>query len=96
MLHLSQIHSSVMKINLLSLQNYFDKLQIVCLQYSDSTYLRSIQNAVQFGHPCLLENVGENLDPGLGPILLKQTFKHGGVDCIQIGENIIEYNNDFR
>ena len=51
---------------------------------------------MQFGQPCLLENVGEDLDPGLSPILLKQTFRHGGVDCIQIGESIIEYNDDFR
>ena len=69
---------------------------IIILQYSDSNYLKLIQNAVQFGQPCLLENVGENLDPGLSPILLKQTFRHGGVDCIQIGDSIIEYNDDFR
>lgn len=25
-----------------------------------------------------------------------QTFRHGGADCIQIGENVIEYNNDFK
>ena len=66
------------------------------LQYSDSNYLKMIQNAVQFGQPCLLENVGEDLDPGLSPILLKQTFRHGGVDCIQLGDSIIEYNDDFR
>lgn len=65
-------------------------------QYSDSNYLKLIQNAVQFGQPCLLENVGESLDPGLSPVLLKQTFRHGGVDCIQIGDSIIEYNDDFR
>ena len=29
---------------------------------------------VQFGLPCLLQNVDENLDPGLGPILLKQVI----------------------
>ena len=29
----------------------------------------------QFGNPCLLENVGEELDPILDTILLKQTFK---------------------
>ena len=30
---------------------------------------------LQFGNPCLLENVDEELDPILDPILLKQTFK---------------------
>ena len=28
----------------------------------------------------LLENVGEELDPLLEPLLLKQTFKQGGVE----------------
>ena len=32
------------------------------------------KNQVQFGLPCLLENVDENLDPGLAPILLKQVI----------------------
>ena len=30
---------------------------------------------IQFGNPCLLENIGEELDPILESILLKQTFK---------------------
>ena len=41
------------------------------IKYSDSNYNKLIQNAVQFGQPCLLENVGENLDPKtqVGPSL---------------------------
>lgn len=35
-------------------------------------YLRTLENAVQFGLPVLLENVGEELDPSLEPLLLKQ------------------------
>jgi hypothetical protein len=38
--------------------------------------LRSLENAIQFGKPVLLENVQE-LDPSLSPILLKQTFTKG-------------------
>ena len=34
----------------------------------------------QFGTPVLLENVGEELDPLLEPLLLKQTYKQGGVE----------------
>ena len=38
---------------------------------SDKDFLRSLENAVRFGKPCLLENVGEELDPALEPILQK-------------------------
>lgn len=44
----------------------------------------------------LLENVGEELDPILEPLLLKQTFKQGGSICIRLGDSTIEYAPDFR
>ena len=42
------------------------------VKLTDKDFLRSLENAVRFGKPCLLENVGEELDPALEPILLKQ------------------------
>lgn len=44
----------------------------------------------------LLENVGEELDPILEPLLLRQTFKQGGAMCIRLGDSTIEYAPDFR
>lgn len=41
----------------------------------DIYLLKFVIYVFQFGNPCLLENVGEELDPILDPILLKQTFK---------------------
>ena len=49
------------------------KLSIIKL--TDSDYMRTLENCVTFGNPLLLENVGEELDPSLEPLLLKQTFK---------------------
>jgi len=47
------------------------------VKLSDRDFLRSLENAVRFGKPCLLENVGEDLDPALEPILQKQvSFKN--------------------
>lgn len=46
------------------------------IKLSDKDFLRSLENAVRFGKPCLLENIGTDLDPALEPILLKQVSKH--------------------
>lgn len=44
----------------------------------------------------MLENVGEELDAALEPLLLKSVFKQGGSDCIRLGDSTIEYNAKFR
>uniref|UniRef100_A0A8C7T568 Dynein axonemal heavy chain 12 n=1 Tax=Oncorhynchus mykiss TaxID=8022 RepID=A0A8C7T568_ONCMY len=66
------------------------------IKLTDGDYMRTLENCIQFGTPLLLENVGEELDPSLEPLLLKQTFKQGGMDCIRLGESVIEYSCDFR
>ena len=49
------------------------KLSLIKL--TDSDYMRTLENCITFGNPLILENVGEELDPSLEPLLLKQTFK---------------------
>ena len=39
--------------------------------------MRTLENSIQFGTPVLIENVTEELDPTLEPLLLKKTFKQG-------------------
>uniref|UniRef100_A0A3B3UAK3 Dynein axonemal heavy chain 12 n=1 Tax=Poecilia latipinna TaxID=48699 RepID=A0A3B3UAK3_9TELE len=65
------------------------------IKLTDADYIRTLENCIQFGTPLLLENVGEELDPSLEPLLLKQIFKQG-VNCIRLGETVIEYSEDFR
>lgn len=71
-----------------------NRLCIIRLNQPD--YTRVLENAIQFGLPVLLENVGEELDPLLEPVLLKQVFKQAGAMCLKLGDAIIEYNNNFR
>ncbi|CAF0708408.1 unnamed protein product [Brachionus calyciflorus] len=71
-----------------------NKLTIIKL--TDSDMMRNLENSIQFGTPVLLENVGEELDPSLEPLLLRSTFKQGGVEMIKLGDNLIEYSKDFR
>lgn len=46
------------------------------IKLSDRDFLRSLENSIRFGKPCLLENVGEELDPALEPVLLQQVKSH--------------------
>ncbi|KAM9123015.1 dynein axonemal heavy chain 7 [Pangshura tecta] len=66
------------------------------IKLSDPEFVRTLENCIQFGTPVLLENVGEELDPILEPLLLKQTFKQSGSLCIRLGDSTIEYAPDFR
>uniref|UniRef100_A0A8C5TGG8 Dynein axonemal heavy chain 12 n=1 Tax=Malurus cyaneus samueli TaxID=2593467 RepID=A0A8C5TGG8_9PASS len=77
-------------------KNFEKDNRLNVIKISDTDYMRTVENCIQFGTPLLLENVGEELDPSLEPLLLKQTFKQGGVECIRLGESIIEYSHDFK
>lgn len=54
------------------------------IKLSDADFMRTLENCIQFGTPLLLENVGEELDPSLEPLLLKQTFKQGAGHDFQV------------
>ncbi|VEN41412.1 unnamed protein product, partial [Callosobruchus maculatus] len=71
-----------------------NNLAIIRLNQAD--YVRILENAIQFGQPVLLENVGEELDPILMPVLERQLFKQGGAMCLKLGDSIVEYAADFK
>ncbi|KAI8622787.1 dynein heavy chain and region D6 of dynein motor-domain-containing protein [Chytriomyces sp. MP71] len=70
--------------------------RLAIIKLSDGDYVRQLENAITFGTPVLLENIGEEVDSVLEPLLTKQIFKQSGVMCIKLGEAIIEYSPDFR
>jgi len=70
--------------------------QLKVVKLSQTTFVRTIENAIQFGNPVLIENVSEHLDPILDPILQKQIVKVGGIAQVRLGDNSIEYDPKFR
>lgn len=71
-----------------------NRLQIIKL--TDKNYVRILENALQFGLPVLLENVGQEIDAVLDPVLVKNVFKQGGVEYLKFGDNVLEYSQDFK
>ncbi|GFR44543.1 hypothetical protein Agub_g5814 [Astrephomene gubernaculifera] len=78
------------------IKNMEKKFKLEVMKLSDGDYIRRLENAIQFGTPVLLENIGEELDPTLEPLLLKSVFKQGGGLCIRLGDTTIEYSEAFR
>ena len=70
--------------------------RLAVVKLTDQNYARTLENSIQFGTPVLIENIGEELDPLLEPVLLRLTFKQGGVDYIKFGDSVIEFSPDFR
>ena len=63
---------------------------------SESNLIRVLELAIQFGRWVLLENIGEEIDPALEPILLQQKVKQGNSWMIKLGERSIQYNDNFK
>lgn len=49
---------------------------------TDNNFMRILEAGIRIGMPVLIEEVGEILDPTLGPIMLKQTFMQVCADLI--------------
>ncbi|KAG5499789.1 hypothetical protein GH5_03924 [Leishmania sp. Ghana 2012 LV757] len=71
-----------------------DNLQ-VC-KASDDKFMKTVENAIRLGLPCLIENVGESLDAALEPLLLKNIFLIGSTPHVRIGDSAIPYDHNFK
>ena len=69
---------------------------LVTAKVSDPKYAQILEGAIRLGASCLLENVLEDLDPLLEPILLKQTYLEGSSVMMKLGENAIPYDSNFK
>jgi len=39
------------------------------LKFSDGNYMRKLEGAISIGKPLMMENIGEELDPAIEPLL---------------------------
>jgi dynein heavy chain len=53
------------------------KHDLQVIKFSDHDYMKTVESAIQLGKPVLLENVGEELEAALEPLLKKQVYYQG-------------------
>ena len=63
-------------------------LKVVTLKQSD--YLRTLENAIAFRQPVLMQEVMEELDPSLEPIMSKAVIKVGNRNVMKLGDKEVD------
>jgi len=72
------------------------KNELMCSPMNDANLLRTLETGVRTGKPLLLEDIGEEINLMLDPILLKQSFKQSGRVLIHLGDSDVDYDDKFR
>ena len=78
------------------IRNMYAESNLQIIKLTEKDFLRTLENGIRYGAPVLLENVGQELDPSLEPVLLKQVFKKGGQMLLRLGDTDVPYSDDFR
>ncbi|XP_053977121.1 dynein axonemal heavy chain 2 [Hylaeus volcanicus] len=78
------------------IKNMEAKNSLKVIDFGQADYTRVLEQALQYGRPVLLENIGETVDPTLNPILERALVKLGNQVMIKFNEKMITYNDNFR
>ncbi|KAG5316465.1 DYH2 protein, partial [Acromyrmex insinuator] len=78
------------------IKNMEAKNSLKVIDFGQENFMRVLEIAIQFGHPVLLQNITETLDPGLNPILQKAFIKSDNQLIIRFNDKMITYNEKFR
>jgi len=66
------------------------------LKFTDGAYLKYLEAGIRNGNPVLIENIGEDMDPAIEPLLQKQIVIKGNSMTLKLGDSVIEYSKDFK
>ena len=70
--------------------------QLTVMKFSDPNLTKKMQTAISSGYPVLIEDVGEELEPVIDPVLQKLVQNHDGRWIIRVGDMNVDYNPNFR
>lgn len=63
---------------------------------SASLFVPQVISCIETGTPLLMENLPEDIDAVLDPVIGKQTIKRGRNLILKIGDAEVEYDQNFR
>ncbi|XP_037810078.1 dynein heavy chain 12, axonemal [Lucilia sericata] len=78
------------------IKNTERKNRLSAVKFNQANYMKIIAESMEYGYPVIIENVLEELEVPLDPILLHKTFTQGGHQFISLGDNIVPLHKNFR
>jgi len=70
--------------------------RLVVVQLTQPSWLKAVVNAIQQGLPVIIENVGEEVDATLEPVLSRAVYNKGRTLYLRVGGEEVEYDAKFR
>ncbi len=65
------------------------------VQLSQNKYLNAVEMAISNGEPIMIENIREDIDAVLEPVLMRSTIKRGKALVIKLGDKEVDYDPKF-
>lgn len=97
--HLHCCHPSLL-LRLLSLRRWIREKEkrrgLKVTDQKDRNFLRDLEQAISYGLPYMLQDVEEELDPALEPVLTKSVIKRGTREVLRLGDKELDFSKDFR
>ena len=72
------------------------RAEIKIVKFSDTHYLKVLQQCVSSGYPIMFEDIDEHLEPSIDSVLQKQIVDVEGRKLIRVGDKKLDYNNLFK
>ena len=73
-----------------------DGKELVVVQLTQQSWMTKITMAIQTGNTIIIENIGEDIEPVLDPVLSRAVFRKGKNLFIDIGGEEVEYDPNFK
>lgn len=71
--------------------------ELKLMKFGTPTFLRDVIAAVKIGNPILIEDVEEQVDPAVDPLLLKSQYRNeAGIMQIRLGDSNIDFDENFN
>lgn len=69
---------------------------LTIIQQSQKGYIDKVINCIENGKPLLIENLPDDIDAVLDPVVGKMTMRRGQNLVVKIGDNEVDYDRNFR